>query len=407
MSMSSNPPIRPIHPFPARMAPSIVWGHISRFARDTKRDILRVLDPMAGSGTTIATARMMGHEAIGFDTDPLAITIAQTWASDLDQPRLLSTAAKLLKVATQRAGRVTLRGAYPDGADEETKAFIRYWFDNKARVQLTVLASLIREETRKDIRQALWCGLSRTIIVKSHGVSRAMDVAHSRPHRVYDVAPVLPFDAFLESVIRIAGRAPFVDGQPLPRAYVRRGDARRLPLESDSVDLVITSPPYLNAIDYLRGHRLALVWMGHNVSHLRRLRSTNVGTEVAAKEDVAQRIQRIAEGMTRGAALQANELGMLHRFVSDMDASLSEIARVLQSGGRAVLVVGDSTVGGTFIENSYGVRELAKAAGLRHRSTRRRPLEPNRRYLPPPTSSSGGGQLQARMREEVIIAFDK
>ena len=53
---------------------------------------------------------------------------------------------------------------------------------------------------------------------------------------------------------------------------------RRWP-DDESIDMVITSPPYLNAIDYLRGHRLSLVWLGHQLSGLRMIRSGSVGAE--------------------------------------------------------------------------------------------------------------------------------
>ena len=54
-----------------------------------------------------------------------------------------------------------------------------------------------------------------------------------------------------------------------PAAQVYKGDARHLDLRDRSVDLVITSPPYLNAIDYLRCSKFSLVWMGYSVGELR------------------------------------------------------------------------------------------------------------------------------------------
>ena len=59
------------------------------------------------------------------------------------------------------------------------------------------------------------------------------------------------------------------------RGRVLQGDARVLRgVDRDSVDAVITSPPYLNAIDYLRGHKLALVWLGYTISRIRGYQST-------------------------------------------------------------------------------------------------------------------------------------
>ncbi len=51
--------------------------------------------------------------------------------------------------------------------------------------------------------------------------------------------------------------------------------------------MIITSPPYLNAIDYLRGHKLSLVWMGQSIARVRNIRSTNIGTEKSLSDNGA------------------------------------------------------------------------------------------------------------------------
>ena len=57
-------------------------------------------------------------------------------------------------------------------------------------------------ERDESIRTLLWCAFSRLIILKEVGVSLAMDLAHSRPHRVRDRAPTKAFNAFPSSVNR-------------------------------------------------------------------------------------------------------------------------------------------------------------------------------------------------------------
>jgi adenine-specific DNA methylase len=112
----------------------------------------------------------------------------------------------------------------------------------------------------------------------------ARDLAHSRPHRFYTEAPLKPFEKFLASVERVLANtinAKSADRGPAPTIHL--GDARRLPVEFGSIDLVLTSPPYLNAIDYLRCRKFSLVWMGESVSGLRQIRSNSVCAETAKK----------------------------------------------------------------------------------------------------------------------------
>ena len=367
---------------------------------------MRVLDPMVGSGTTIVVARTLGHEAIGFDTDPLSILIASTWCADTDRRRVTRAAEGVVKrAASWRA--IRCEAAYPVEADHETRAFVRYWFDAGSRRQLTALAQGIDAVSESAVRRLLWCAFSRLIIVKQAGASRAMDVAHSRPHRVYKTAPIRAVDHFQLSVRRILDALPFVDCSRMrPDARVDLGDARNLRVDSHSIDIVITSPPYLNAIDYIRGHRLSLVWMQHAVGDLRAIRSSNIGTEAGRsdKSDDEDLVQAL-RASTAGCECSAANQGMLTRYLRDVRQVLREIRRTLKPRGLAVLVVGDCNLRGVFVKNSSAIKTLAASQGLRLETERTRALPRNRRYLPPPESTDADRGLAKRLRREVVLGF--
>jgi hypothetical protein len=394
--------LRPVHPFPARMASSIVWRRLRRVKKSS-----RVLDPMAGSGTTVVVSRLLGHRALGFDTDPLALLIAEAWSADVDREAIVKTAPRILARAIDKSRAIPFRDAYPKGADDETRAFVRYWFDRTNRRQLTALANEISRVRDRNQRTFFWCAFSRLIITKSMGASLAMDVSHSRPHKAYDSAPLRPFKKFLQSVDAVLRGAPFVDDGKHPQAVICKGDARHLPIRSGTVDYVITSPPYLNAIDYLRGHKFSLIWMGHRLGNIRQLRSTNVGAELAVRADQQPFVAQAVREMGSVQLLESRVKGMLARYVVDMDRVLAEISRVLKRRGEAVLVVGDSTIRDIFVENSRCLIFLGERNGLSLQSMRRRSLPDNRRYLPPPGCKVSGKQLRARMRKEVVLVFSK
>ncbi len=396
--------LRTIHPFPARMAPEIVWRQLP-----DSRNPIRVLDPMAGSGTTIATARLRGHNAIGFDRDPLAVLIAGAWVSNVNAEILEKKGKEILERAKENAFQLTEAEAFPHGANEETQRFVEYWFDETNRIQLTALSNTISRLHDSVLKNLMWCALSRLIITKKCGVSLAMDVSHSRPHRTCDVAPVKPFDRFIQSLNQIIKASPFKDSeQAKPAASVREADARFLDLESESVDMAITSPPYLNAIDYLRGHKLSLVWMGFSTDTIRQLRSTNVGSEIKARAKAEDDLtEKVIDKICDVDQLSPRAIGMLRQYLRDMKLVLSEIYRVLTCPGKAVLVVGNCNLEKTFIKNSKGIELLAENVGLRKQKSSKRALPENRRYLPPPDSLGAGKQLKKRMREEVILTFLK
>jgi tRNA G10 N-methylase Trm11 len=394
---------RPIHPFPARMAASIPWSELQG-----GKTSLRVLDPMAGSGTTAVVARQLGHIPIAFDTDPMAVLLAKVWCSDLPESLTLRTAEKVLERAKAYARKIPLGHAYPLDADPETRAFVRYWFDGTNRKQLTALAKAISGISNTRVRDVLWCAFSRMIITKQAGASLAWDVSHSRPHKVHGKNIIRPLNHFLNATRVVLAAAPFRSAnRQSPPAVVERGDARSLPLRTRSVDVVISSPPYLNAIDYLRGHKFSLVWMGHAVRDLRAIRAGNIGTEASANQPEDAHIAQAMDSMGRLTPLPPTQKRWLARYVADMDQALSEMHRVLVPGGRAVLVIGDCTMRGVFVRNSNALAYLAARHGFRITARRRRRLPPNRRYLPPPSSRGAGAALGNRMRTEVLLSLKK
>jgi SAM-dependent methyltransferase len=393
----------PIHPFPARMAPGIALAALGECETP-----LRVLDPMAGSGTVLAVARAYGHRAFGVDIDPLAVLLAGVWTRTVDVGRVRYKASEVLERAKSVFTPLTPSQAYPASSDEETRKFIRYWFDDYARRQLAALAETINRVQDRATREVLWCGFSRLIITKQAGASLAMDLSHSRPHREFVYAPVKPFTRFAEAVDAVVANCPQPGTGPMgPATVVKQGDARKLGVTSGTMDLVLTSPPYLNAIDYMRCSKFSLVWMGYSVGELRQIRSESVGSEVSTDEALdADWVKAVVRRLRLNPCLAARDHALLSQYIWDMGRAIAEVSRVLQTGGRAVYVVGDSTVGGTFVRNSSIIAAVAENHGLERTSRQARTLPANRRYLPPP-DQIGDAAMNGRMRREVVMVFEK
>ena len=393
--------IHPIHPFPARMAPAIVWDSLPG---DGRR--LTVLDQMSGSGTTLVCARAKGHQAIGFDTDPLALLIARSWCHNINPEKLRYRADVVLDKSKRLSETFSSEEAYPKGADQETHKFLDYWFDSTNRSQLAALSMCIKRVRSTVEKDLLWCAFSRLIITKKIGVSLAMDVSHSRPHKVYEEAPVQAFDKFIRAVDYIIKKAPFHnDNINAPDVRIKYGDARLLPFKESSADIIITSPPYLNAIDYLRGHKLSLVWMGYPINVLKTIRSENIGSEQSMYSENSIVCEETIQRMIDNQKINDTLYRILRKYVKDMNLVFSESRRVLKKTGEAIFVIGNSTVSQVFIKNSECLKYLAQRQGFQLISSTTRHLPENRRYLPPPNLENSGEQLQKRMGEEVILRF--
>jgi hypothetical protein len=361
-----------------------------------------VLDPMMGSGTVIRTAAEEGHRALGFDMDPLAVLMAKVWTTPIDAQKLRRSAARVaLRAGRQVQGTVPL--PWIDD-DPETRDFIGYWFGERQQADLRKLAALLHGR-RDTIGNALKLALSRIIVTKDRGASLARDVSHSRPHRVQDENSYPVISEFVRSAERLARQ--FEEQPPPGGVTTSGGDARRLRgVVSSSVDAVVTSPPYLNAIDYLRAHRLALVWLGHRVGDLRTIRAQSIGAERGPDtgSEAPAVLDRVASSLGSLDRLPRRIRRMIDRYVLDLLAVMTELHRVLRPGGKATLVIGNSTLRGVFVANANAVMVAAGEAGFTLVSRKERDLPPARRYLPPPTNSHDS-DLEKRMRTEVVLTF--
>ena len=320
--MNSTLVTRSIHPFPARMASEIALGALSRVPSDGI-----VCDPMCGSGTVLREASNRGFTAIGRDIDPLAILMAKVWNTPIDTSRLLNASSVVLSDAAllrvQDGDEDWLNG------DLETTKFVRYWFAQSQRAQLWKLALVLRRK-RGPIANALRLALSRTIITKSGGASLASDTSHSRPHRTRETNQFDVFAGFAKSVRSIS--ASLERNPPSGSVIVRRGDARKLRWPGEnSVDAIITSPPYGSGIDYLRGHKLALVWLGYTISSLRGIRSDSIGTQRGLEIGNELHRREIAE-IAGAPELGGKGLRVLERFAYDMNMMFSRLRRMLRPG---------------------------------------------------------------------------
>lgn len=387
-------PRKSVHAFPARMAPEIALEKIELLTEPGGT----VLDPMCGSGTVVRLAGEAERYAIGADVDPLAVLITRTacygsWAKNL---------AARAEAVLERASR--LGPSVPEWirGDRETNDFIDYWFAAPQLEDLSRISRILIGGPRSD--DPLRVALSRMIVTKEMAASLARDTSHSRPHRVADDNDYEVFSGFLKSAEKLEALMDNARGQHRPS--IRRADARTLGfVRAASIDLCVTSPPYLNAIDYLRGHKMSLVWLGWTVGALREIRAGSVGVE-RGLEGVNPEVNEIAAAaVPLMSELPRARQGMVLHFAHDMDRLARSLARVTKQGGHLVMVVADSQLKGVPISNATICRRTADRNGFELVEKKPRPLPAQHRYLPPPTNTSG--TLATRMKEEIVFTFER
>lgn len=388
------------HAFAAKFPPQLPRAFIEAVSAPGEV----VLDPMMGSGTALLEAYLADRRSIGCDLDPLAILQTRVKTTWIDAEALAEVGQGIVARAQRWLSKhgdpgPLLRERYGAGSAE----FIEYWFLPETQLQLLALAREIEALEPGPVRDFLAVAFSSIIITKSGGVSMARDLAHSRPHRVAAKVPrdaVEQFQARLRKNIQSIARLP-QHGHP---PEIRPGDARALPVEDASVDLVVTSPPYANAIDYMRAHKFSLVWFGSAMEELTALRSRYIGAERASQLPDTSLSPKMEEIVRRVAALDLKRGRVLRKYYLDMGSAIREMHRVLRPGRAVVIVVGSSTMRGIDVETQDCLAELAAQAGFEIVGVVARNLDRDKRMMPARFGSQRGSGIEERMHEEYVIA---
>lgn len=412
------------HPFPAKFPPQLPRFLIEQLS--VPGDV--VLDPMLGSGTTLVEAMRLGRRAIGCDIDPLARMIALAKLTPIDP-----SAAKRIGLSVLSAAQ---SDCWQDGHrlqqdlrlrfDTKTADFIDYWFLTQHQIELLALIQRIEKLPQGGTREFLKMVFSSTIIAKSGGVSLARDLAHTRPHRDLRKQPGSAFVEFakrLERSIAAIGKSspqesgesssPSVNGginasKAHLQADVRAASAADTGLPAESIDLIVTSPPYANnAIDYMRAHKFSLVWFGWKITELSSIRAQYLGHDALSDKHYQDLPYQCQETIAALAERDARKAQTLRRYFGEMATVIAEMRRVLKRGGTAVIVVATSNLRGIDVKTHKGLATIGESAGFDLAGIGVRRLDRDKRMMPARWGNRQSSQIEARMHEEYVIGLVK
>lgn len=419
------------HAFPAKYPPQLP----ARFIDELTRPGDAVLDPMMGSGTTVVEAHLTGRLALGFDIDPLAVRVARAKTTALDRNQLAKIGVEIINQARNSSANEyhTIRQELEDTWDDETRAFVNYWFHPDTQIQLRSLLHEIEQIEDQEIRTFFEVAVSAIIITKSGGISLALDLAHTRPHKAKTVidengrviedrkdsnvnptrADMLtkrlrsPIDEFEKRLQKNLATIPAPTHSRLqPR--IELGNAQQLPLEDSSVDLIVTSPPYAaNAIDYMRAHKFSLVWLGYSIDELSGKRNECIGGEATTGLQ-RELLPSYTEAVVNDISARDMRKGLvLLRYYSEMTRVLREMHRVLRPGKTAVVVVGSSVMRNRDTETGTCLADIGRAIGFDVPGIGVRNLDRDRRMMPTGANVDLSSQIQQRMHQESVISYVK
>lgn len=343
----------------------LVRDYINDFGL-TRNSVL--LDPFCGTGTTVVEAKLNGIPALGTEANPFAHfagSVKLQW--DLDPDELCCFA----HTVAQQARRVLEQQGIPDQikfqgnlvdlplmtlSPEEEKLLIKGSISPLPLHKILVLRHCLEQQQSSRFYSHARLALAKVLVFQASNVRFGPEVSVGKCKS--DAEVITPW---LAEVEQMAKDLRMVAGQPFPPCVVHHGDARALTtwIEPQSVDAVITSPPYPNEKDYTRTTRLESVLLGFVKSNTE-LRSFKKGllrsnTRGVYKEDTDdqwvahhRKVHELAEAIeARRIALHKTSgfeklyAKVTKLYFGGMARHLAELRTVLRPGAKLAYVVGD------------------------------------------------------------------
>ena len=343
------------HSYPARFIPQIPLTFIKLFTKEGET----VLDPMCGCGTTLVEAFLNNRNLIGNDFNPLATLISKvkvTLIPNIEFRYLKEKLRKMKRYLDLDYKRIIKRiESLPNR--KISKIFNKVVISKLEIIRKTLLE--IKEEGHDDIYDLGRVALSSTIwsLVENSG---GLDVDGLLLKKIN----------FMEKELKKMAK---IVKNP-PKVRIITGDARKLEVENNSVDLIVTSPPYVNALDYYRVHMYNMLWLGMDFDLFRK-------HEIGAHSHFIY-----------------NRFRLLSEYLGDMLRAMIEMNRVLKKGKLCVIVVGNSSLEYELIESHKFFAEMSKFIGFKPIKTYFRNIDKTRKY----TSADIG-----KIDDEYILILQK
>ncbi len=369
-----------IHPYPAKLLTHIPHFFLNNEFISQKGDL--GLDPFCGSGTVLLESLLAGRNCYGADANPLAQLISQVKTSYLN--------VELLNLHLSE-----IKEYYLNNENLHTPKVVNIdlWFSKRIQNELSRLLGAIR--TIKDINYYnffLICfsvcvrkvsnadpRVSVPVKLKLNRYDNHQILKNKASQNIEDVFNVNVLDKFFEIVGMNIKRVDNLNqlNKYKNKAHIISNDARNLTenfnsttlLPSESIDYIITSPPYAGAQKYIRASSLSLCWTELiEPMLLKELNSKNIGRENYVKAEYIEFIptgiieaDQMLEEIYRYYPLRSHIAG---NYLREMCIAFTEIARVLKKGKYFVLVAANNQVCGRDFPTQNYLKIIAQKLGF-------------------------------------------
>lgn len=352
------------HRYPAKFIPSIV----QKLIKDYTNPGNLIVDPFGGCGTTLVEAKISGRKSIGVDINPIAKLITDIKTKPINPKKLKKFHSMFLSSYQQT----------PLSEPTFKTDRLDYWFEKITQTKLNQIYTAIKTIKDPYIRKFYFVAFSHILKNCSKWLMKSI-----KPQVDKSKSPKEPFSIF-ETHLKFMMKRNAQFYETLKKNGFLNLDckmkiantAKKVPIKSNSVDFVVTSPPYVTSYEYADLHQLSLLWFGSDEKYFKSwgklvrdftgFKKQFIGTSFSKEVDIkylnsetAKQIIKDLESKDNGEAV--NVAG----YYLDINKSLSELYRILKPGSKACVIVGNTSLKGVEILNAEVVLEQLENLGFK------------------------------------------
>jgi hypothetical protein len=357
---------------------------------------IKVLDPFMGSGTTAIESCMKGFIPYGLEVDPYARLISNLSVHIFEEEEIEQIGI-IKNIIVGSFGSCKANKELAPAIDN-----INYWFSEENYTDLLKLKTLIYKNTAQNesIRRFFLAVLADIIRASSKAERQSLKPYISTRFAKKNI-PVLPsyeksFNAYFLATKDAA--------QKLYSSNINwlSGDATDFS-SSVKMDVAITSPPYINAMDYVRCIKLESAWVGTgNEAVFSDLRKIQLGEAGRAKlKNATATVKKIAApylDYLQKEDPQRFETALV--YFQDMHDNLVSVQGALKHGSSYHLIVGNSVIRNVDVPTHEIIAKIGEKLGYSWDKYVRYPIKDHRTSLP---RNGRGGKIS----EEHVISLLK
>ncbi len=352
------------HRYPAKFIPQLVEKLMDEYLIDIRNP--HVNDLFMGSGTTIACAISRGYRASGTDINYISELITRVKSTPINPvvlgERIEGLFTDLSFLESETLFSTPIKPYIPEANIER----IDYWFKPEVKEELGIILARIKKEPEARIRNFFTVCFSH--ILKTVSIWLMGSTKPTRDFNKKNQKPIVSFKRHLKKMER--GNKAFwvivpehIKSNLDLYLNIKRGDARNQPVEDETVDIQITSSPYVTSYEYADLHQLSTLWLEYSADLLE-YRKEFIGTSYKRYED-RQLKSEIAQSIVNQMSLKDQKMAEeIEAFFIDMQECFDETYRILKHGGRCCYVIGNTALRKVDILNAEVFAESMQYSGL-------------------------------------------